>query len=150
MLVFTSAPLTVDTKIAGPIEARIHAASSARDTDFVVRLLDVHPDGRAMNITEGIVRARFRNGRASPPSLITPGETYDYTVKLLPMSIVLKKGHCIRVQLTSSCFPLWDRNPNTGHPIGMSAEMQVANQTIYHDSESPSHIALPVIPASVK
>jgi putative CocE/NonD family hydrolase len=145
VLVFTSAPLSGDTKITGPIEARIHAASSAKDTDFVVRLIDVYPDGRALNITEGIVRARFRKGHASPPSLISPGQIYEYTVKLLPMSVVFKKGHRIRVHLTSSCFPLWDRNPNTGNPIGMDAELQVAEQTIYHDREHTSHIVLPVI-----
>ncbi len=145
VLIFTSDPLTGDTEITGPIEARIYAATSAKDTDFVIRLLDVYPDGRALNITEGIVRARFRKGRASPPSPITPGKTYEYTVKLLPMSIVFKKGHRIRVHVTSSCFPLWDRNPNTGHPIGMDAELQVAKQTAYHDREHPSHIVLPVI-----
>lgn len=133
VLVFTSAPLSGDTKITGPIESRIHAASSAKDTDIVVRLIDVYPDGRALNITEGIVLARFRKGHASPPSLISPGQIYEYTVKLLPISVVFKKGHRIRVHLTSSCFPLWDRNPNTGNPIGMDAELQVAEQTIYHD-----------------
>jgi putative CocE/NonD family hydrolase len=145
VLVFTSDPLTGDTEITGPIEARIHASSSARDTDFIVRLIDVYPDGRALNITEGIVRARFRKGHASQPSLITPGRIYEYTVKLLPMSVVFKKDHRIRIHLTSSCFPLWDRNPNTGNPIGMDARLQVAEQTIYHDREHPSHIVLPVV-----
>jgi hypothetical protein len=147
VLVFTSAPLSADTKIIGPIQALIHATSSAKDTDFVVRLIDVYPDGQALNITEGIVRARFRNGRASPPSLIIPGQIYEYTIELLPMAIVFQKGHRIRVHLTSSCFPLWDRNLNTGNPIGMDTEFQVARLAIYHDSEHPSHIVLPMIPA---
>jgi putative CocE/NonD family hydrolase len=148
VLVFTSDPLPVDTTIAGPIEARIHAASSAKDTDFVVRLIDVYPDGRALNVTEGVVRVRFRRGYAFPPSLIAPAKVYEYTVNLLPMAIVFRKGHQIRVHVTSSCFPLWDRNPNTGNPIGMDAEVQVAEQTIYHDREYPSHIVLPVVGAT--
>ena len=145
VLVFTTDPLTADTNITGPVEARIHAATSAKDTDFVVRLLDVYPDGRALNVTEGIVRARFRKGRASPPSPITPGKTYEYTVQLLPMSVVVKNGHRLRIHVTSSCFPLWDRNPNTGHPIGMDAELKTAGQTIYHDRAHPSCIVLPIM-----
>ena len=148
VLVFTSAPLSGDTKLTGPIEAQIYASSSAKDTDFVVRLIDVFPDGQALNITEGIVRARFRKGHASPPSLILPGQIYAYTIKLLPMSVVFESGHSIRVHVTSSCFPLWDRNPNTGHPIGMDAELQVAEQTIYHDHAHPSHIVLPIVPST--
>ena len=146
VLVFTGCPLSHNTRIVGPILARIHATSSAKDTDFVVRLIDVYPDGRALNVTEGIVRTRFRNGHASPPTLITPGKVYEYTVKLLPMAVEFQKGHRIRVQLTSSCFPLWDRNPNTGNAIGMDAEMQVARQAIYHDRRHSSHILLPMIP----
>lgn len=144
VLVFTSERLAEDLKIIGPVEARIFAATSATDTDFVVRLLDVTPEGRVLNITEGVVRARFRNGRDSEPSLITPAEIYDYRVQLSPIAITFKKGHRLRVHVTSSCFPLWDRNPNTGDPIGMSGRTQIAQQTIYHSHEYPSHIQLPV------
>ena len=131
VLVFTSEPLMADTKIIGPVEARIFATTSARDTDFVVRLLDVTSEGKALNITEGIVRARFRHGRGADPSLVTPGKTYEYTVELLPTATLFKKGHRIAVHITSSCFPLWDRNPNTGDPIGLYARTEIAEQTIH-------------------
>ena len=88
-----------------------------------------------------------------PPTcqlLIVPGSTYEYTVKLLPAAVVFKKGHRMRVHVTSSCFPLWDRNPNTGHPIGMDAETQTAEQTVFHDGEHPSHLVLHVIASKEK
>lgn len=148
VLVFTSERLLADTKIMGPIEAQIFAETSAVDTDVVVRLLDVTPQGQALNITEGVVRARFRHGRGAAPSLVTPGKTYEFHVELLPTAMIFKKGHRIRVHVTSSCFPLWDRNPNTGDPIGMNARTEVAHQTIHHSRQFPSHIVLPVIATS--
>lgn len=147
VLVFASDRLTVDTKVVGPIEARIYAATSALDTDFVVRLLDEDAEGEAVNITEGVVRARFRHGRDAKPSLVTPDKIYEYKVELLPTAMVFKQGHRIRIHLTSSCFPLWDRNLNTGDPIGMSTETKVATQTIYHSREYPSRIILPIVTA---
>ena len=99
------------------------------------------------HLTEGIIRARFRESVWAPPKLLVPGEIYEYTLELQPTSNVFKQGHRIRVHLTSSNFPLWDRNPNTGHEQGMDAEWQVAEQTIYHDQDHPSHIILPIIPA---
>jgi hypothetical protein len=146
VLVYTSAALKADVKVIGPVEARLYAASSAKDTDFTSKLIDVHPDGRALNITEGIVRARFRNSIWKAPSLITPGKIYEYKIELLPVAVVFAKGHRIRVHLSSSSWPLWDRNQNTGGPIGMDAETQVAEQTVYHDGKRPSHIILPIIP----
>ena len=125
---------------------KLHAASSARDTDFIARLIDVYPDGRAFNLTEGILRARFRESIWEPPLLLEPDRPYEYTIDLLPTANVFRKGHRIRVHITSSNFPMWDRNPNTGNEQGMDAELEIAQQTIYHDITRPSHILLPVIP----
>ena len=127
-------------------QAAFYAASSAPDTDFVARLTDVYPDGRSMNLTEGIIRARFRDSVWEPPKLIEPNKIYEYTVNLQATSNVFKKGHCIRVQVTSSNFPLWDRNLNTGNTPGSDTEMRLAHQTIHHDREHPSHILLPIVP----
>jgi len=146
VLVFTSAPVEEDTEVTGPIVIKLYAASSARDTDFTAKLIDVYPDGTAYNLTEGIIRARFRESVWDPPKLLVPGVIYEYTLELQPTSNVFMAGHSIRVYLSSSNFPLWDRNPNTGHEIGMDTELQVAEQTIYHDKENPSHIILPIIP----
>ena len=145
VLVYTSPAFTEDSEIIGPMEARIWASSSARDTDFTVKLLDVYPDGKALNITEGVVRARFRNDVWGAPSLITPGRIYEYRIELLPVSIVFRKDHKLRIHLSSSNWPLWDRNQNTGNPLGMDAQIQVANQTIYHDATHPSHLRVPIV-----
>jgi len=147
LLVFTSPPLSEDTEVTGPVVIKLYAASSARDTDFTAKLIDVYPDGTAYNLTEGIIRARFRESIWGPPKLLTPGEIYEYRLPLLPTSNVFKAGHRIRVHLTSSNFPLWDRNPNTGHAQGLDTAWQTARQTIYHDQTYPSHIILPIIPS---
>jgi len=147
VLVYTSTPLAENIEVTGPITVSLHASSSTPDTDFVARLVDVYPDGRAINITEGILRGRFRESVHQPPKLMQPGTVYEFRIELQPTSQVFLKGHCLRVDITSSCFPLWDRNPNTGHPQGMDAELRVADQTIYHDTVRPSHILLPIIPA---
>ncbi len=136
-----------DTEVTGPIKVKLYAYSSARDTDFVFRLIDVYPDGTAYNLTEGIIRARFRVSILEPPKLLVPGEIYKYSIELQPTSNVFKRGHRVRVHVTSSGFPLWDRKPNTGHMQGVDAELQVADQTIYYDADHPSHIILPVIPS---
>lgn len=146
VLVFSSAPLEKDTEVTGPITVKLYAATSTRDTDFVCRLIDVHPDGRAINLTEGIIRARFRESIWEPPKLLLPGQIYAFSVELQPTSNVFKRRHRIRLHVTSSSFPLWDRNLNTGHPQGMDAQLQSADQTIYHDTDRPSHIILPIIP----
>ena len=146
VLVFTTPPVEEDTEVTGPIVLRLYAASSARDTDFIARLMDVYPDGTAYNLTEGIIRARFRESIWEAPKSLVPGEIYEYTIEALPTSNVFLKGHSIRVHITSSNFPLYDRNPNTGHEQGVDAEMQIAEQTIYHSERHPSHVILPVIP----
>ncbi len=146
VLVYTTPKLRGDTEVIGPVEARLYAASSARDTDFTIKLIDVYPDGKALNVTEGIVRARFRNSIWDAPSLIEPRKIYEYKIELLPIAIIFKKGHRVRIHVSSSSWPLWDRNQNTGNPIGMDAGMIVAQQTIYHDADRPSRLILPIIP----
>ena len=146
VLVFTGEPLTADLEVTGPIVVKLYAASTARDTDFVARLIDVYPGGRAYNLTEGVIRARFRESIWEPPCLLTPGKIEEYTIDLMATANVFKKGHRIRVHITSSNFPMWDRNPNTGDEQGMSAKLVAAEQTIYHSRKYPSHIMLPIIP----
>lgn len=145
VLVYTSAVLDEDLEVTGPLSVQLHISSSAPDTDFTARLVDVYPDGRALNFSEGIIRARYRDSRESP-SLMEPGKVYALTIEMQPTSLVFKKGHRIRVDISSSDFPHYDRNPNTGKPHGLDAETRVAHQTVYHDSIRASHIHLPVIP----
>ena len=132
-------------EITGPISVILYAASSARDTDFTAALVDVFPDGYAHLIQEGIVRARYRESDREPTP-IEPGRIYQYVIDLWATSYVVRRGHRIRVEISSSNFDRWDRNPNTGHEIGMGAEVVKAEQTIYHDTEHPSCITLPIVP----
>ena len=145
VLVYTTDPLEEDVEVTGPISLTLHASSSARDTDFTGTLVDVHPDGKAIIICEGLLRARYRES-IEEPSLITPGEVYELRVDMWETSNVLKAEHRIRLEVSSSNFPRFDRNLNTGNHAGMDVEMQVAHQTIYHDARRPSHLTLPVIP----
>jgi uncharacterized protein len=145
VLVYTSPPLETDLEATGPVKVVLFAASGARDTDFTAKLVDVHPDGKAYNLCDGIIRARTRDSMA-PPALIEPGKIYRYEIDLWVTSNLFKAGHRIRVEISSSNFPRFDRNPNTGHDFGIDAELAKADQIIYHDREHPSHILLPVIP----
>jgi hypothetical protein len=145
MLVYSSEILKEPVEVTGPVKVVLHAASDAPDTDFVAKLVDVFPDGRAISMAEGIVRARYREG-AGKPQLITPGKTYEFTIDMVGTSNEFQRGHRIRVDITSSHFPQFDRNPNTGEKFGASAKMRTAKQMIYHDRARPSHILLPVIP----
>lgn len=148
VLTYTSDELTSDVEVTGPIEVTLWAVSSAPDTDFVARLCDVFPDGTSINLTDGIVRARYRDfSGGGAPSLIKPGAAYRYVIDLWATSNVFGAGHRIRLDVTSSSFPRWDRNPNTGHEFGADAELCVARQQILHDREHPSHVMLPVVPA---
>ena len=146
VLVYSTAPLDRDTEVTGPVVLRLFAATDAPDTDWTAKLVDVHPDGRAINLTEGVLRARFRESIYRPPKLLEPGKVYEYAVELQPTSNVFLKGHRIRVDISSSNFPLWDRNPNTGHEQGRDAETRIARQTVFHNGQYPSRIVLPVIP----
>jgi putative CocE/NonD family hydrolase len=145
VLVYTTGPLAEDTEVTGPVRARLFAASSARDTDFTAKLLDVWPDGFAQRLCDGMVRARFREGM-DKPSLIEPGKVYAYDIDCWTTSQMFKKGHSIRLEIASTAFPKYDRNPNTGASLGKSSEMNRADQTIYHDKDHPSHLLLPVVP----
>lgn len=145
VLVYTSAPLPRAVSVIGPIEIVLYAASSARDTDFVAKLVDVHPDGRALNVTEGILRARYRRD-VSRPELLEPGEPDEFKIELYPTAIVFGVGHRIRVDLTSSHFPRFSRNLNTGEPVATGTRMEIARQTVLHSSSYPSRIVLPVNP----
>ena len=145
VLVYTSEPLTQPLQVIGPIRLVLHATSSAPDTDFVGRLLDVHPTGFAQRIIDGMVRARFRNG-FDAERLLEPGETVEYDIDLWHTAHVFLPGHRLRVEVTSSAFPKYDRNLNTGEPLATSTRMEVAHQTVHHDAARPSHVLLPVVP----
>ncbi|MGW2379765.1 CocE/NonD family hydrolase [Streptomyces sp. NPDC001658] len=137
VLVFTTEPLTEDTEVTGRVRAVLHAATDGTSTDWVARLCDVDERGVSRNVTDGIVRVREA----------TPGEPAEYVVDLWSTSIVFRAGHRIRLQVTSSNFPRWDRNLNTGEPEESATTARVARQQIFHDPARPSHITLPVIPA---
>ena len=145
VLVYTSEPLAEDLTVIGPVEVRLWAASSARDTDFTAKLVDVHLDGYAHNVSEGIVRARYRNSDYLE-SWLTPGAAHDYTIDLGYTATVLRAGHRIRLEISSSNFPHFDRNPNTGDPFGQSAEVRTATQRVLHDDLHPSQLVLQVAP----
>jgi putative CocE/NonD family hydrolase len=144
VLVYTSEPLASDLEVTGPIVARLYAASTAVDTDFVVRLVDVYPSGCAYNLTDGIVRARYKNSEWRA-ELIEPGRIYEYSIDMGATSNVFKAGHSIRVEISSSSFPKWDRNPNTGHELGQDSVLETAQQKVFHENRYPSHIVLPVV-----
>jgi putative CocE/NonD family hydrolase len=144
VLVYTSDALEHPIEITGPIKLVLYAASSARDTDFTAKFVDVHPDGKAYILCDGIVRARYR-GSNTQVGLIEPGVVYKYEIDLWVTSNVFLEGHRARLEISSSNFPRFDRNPNTGHAFGADAELAKAEQTIYHDAEHPSHLLLPII-----
>ena len=150
VLTFQTEPLQRDVEVTGPITVKLYASSSARDTDFTAKLIDVcplnddYPDGIAINLTDSIIRARYRNGW-DKPELLEPGVVYEFTFQLYPTSNVFKKGHRIRLDISSSNFPRFDVNPNTGGDLGLERQFEIAHQAIYHDSEHPSQVVLPII-----
>ena len=139
VLVYSTPPLADDVEVTGPITVTLFASTNASDTDFTAKLVDVEPSGYARNLTDGIIRARYRNVRESA-SLIRPGVVYEYTIDLWATANLFKKGHQIRVEISSSNFPRFDRNTNTGGEIGAEMSFVPALQTVYHTSEYPSHI----------
>jgi hypothetical protein len=145
VLCYTSPVLEEDLEVNGPIEMVLYAASSALDTDFIVRLVDVHPNGKAIFVTEGILRARYRNG-LDHQEMLTPGEVAEFKIRVYPTAMVFKRGHQVRLDVTSSSFPRFSRNLNTGEDVGRGTRMEVAQQTVLHSSVYPSHIVLPIIP----
>jgi putative CocE/NonD family hydrolase len=152
VVVFKSAPLEQDMEITGPIEVKLWASSDAPDTDFTAKLIDEYPAnmdypyGFQLYLNKGIVRARYRNSREQQ-EFMKPGEVYPFTIKVYPTANRYMKGHRIVVHLSSSDFPEFDRNPNTGEPLGKSRMKRVAINTVFHNAKYPSHIVLPIVPA---
>jgi putative CocE/NonD family hydrolase len=150
VVVFQTGALEEDLKVIGPIEVRLFASSSALDTDFTAKLIDVYPvskdypEGYALNVTDGIVRARYRSSPERPEPM-TPGQVYEFRIEPFPTANVFKKGHRIRIDVSSSNFPRFDVNPNTGEPLGRHTRTITARNTIYHDARHPSAVVLPVV-----
>jgi len=144
VLVYTSPPTQQDIEVTGRVLCKVYAASTALDTDFTAKLVDVYPTGYSQIIREGIIRARYRNS-FKKQELLTPGKAYEFTIDLWSVSHLFKRDHRIQVEISSSNFPKYDRNPNTGHRFGEDAELQKATQTIFHDGSHPSCIILPVV-----
>jgi len=152
VLVFQTDSLTAPIEVTGPLVVTLWASTDGPDTDFTAKLVDVYPpnkdfpDGLALNIADGIVRARYRQSRAKAVRL-EPGRPYEFTIELYPTSLVFMPGHRIRLDISSSSFPRFDVNPNTGEPLNANTGWRVAANTIFHDPDHPSRIVLPVVPA---
>ena len=144
VLVFTSDVLKEELEVTGPVKVILYAASSAPDTDWTGKLVDVYPDGRAMNVCDGIIRARYRES-SSNPTLIKPGQIYCYEIDLWATSNVFLKGHRIRVEISSSNFPKYDRNPNTGEDPYEGTRLVKVKQRIMHGPDYQSRIIMKVI-----
>ena len=151
VLVFAMPPLDGDFQIVGPVTAQLWIASDAPDTDFTARLIDVYPpsadypNGFAMNLTEGLLRVRYRDSWEKP-SLMISGEVYAITIELFPVANLFRRGHRLRLDISSSNFPHFDVNPNSGEPEGSWLHPRPARNRVFAASERPSHILLPVIP----
>ncbi len=152
VLVFQTEPLAEPTEVTGPIEVRLFVGSSAPDTDFTAKLIDVYPpnadypEGYALNLSDSLMRARYRESW-SEPELLRTGVVYELTITLYPTGNVFGQGHRIRLDISSSNYPRFDVNPNTGEPIGRHARVQIATNTVHHSARYPSRIVLPVITA---
>lgn len=150
VVVFQTEPLQENVEVIGPITVTLYASSTALDTDFTAKLVDVYPPsndypaGFDMNITDGIIRARYRNS-AEKQELMKPGEIYKFTIEPFPTANVFKKSHRIRLDISSSNFPRFDVNPNTGEPLGQNRRVITADNSIYHDAAHPSHVTLPIL-----
>lgn len=146
VLVYSTLVLDHPVEVTGQIELRLFVASSALNTDFTGKLVDVYPDGRAMILTEGILRARYRNSFKTPEPLES-GVAYELRLDLWATSNVFLPGHCIRLEVSSSNFPRFSRNSNTGGEIASEAANQCVSaiNRIFHDAAHPSHLILPII-----
>jgi predicted acyl esterase len=151
VIVFQTEPLEQDMDVIGPIVVKLFASSTAVDTDFTAKLVDVYPPskdyplGFEMNLTDGILRARYRRS-PEKPEFMKPGEVYEFRIETFPTANVFKRGHRIRVDISSSNFPRFDVNPNSGEPVGMSRRLVVADNAIYHTVGRASHVVLPIVP----
>jgi len=152
VLVFQTPPLQHDVEVTGRLIVKLWASSSAPDTDFTAKLIDVYPPNRDfpagvdLNIADSIVRARYRDS-LEKASLMTPGQVYQFTIEMYPTSLLFRRGHRIRLDISSSNFPRFDLYPNTGEPLNDNRRWAIADNAIYHDPQHPSHILLPVIPS---
>jgi hypothetical protein len=152
VVVFQTEPLAEDMEVIGPIKVELFASSNRTDTDFTAKLIDVYPPsdtwpgGFDLNITDAIIRGRYRATR-NHAVMLEPGRVYPFVIEPFPTANVFKKGHRIRVDISSSNFPRFDANPNTGEPLGRNRRMITADNTIYHSAKYPSHIVLPLAPA---
>ena len=150
ILTFQTPPLEKDTEVTGPLTVTLYVSSSASDTDFTAKLVDVYPpsgddpEGLAINVSDSIMRARYRNG-FSEPELMTPGDVYELSFQLFPTANLFRAGHRIRLDVSSSNFPRFDVNPNTGGPLGRERRFELAHQAVHHDRRYPSHVVLPII-----
>jgi hypothetical protein len=145
VLVYSTEPLLQPLEVCGPLRVQLYAATSARDTDWTAKVLDVHPDGFAQRLNDGIVRARYRNGMEKE-AFVEPGRVESYEIDAWSTCVLLGEGHRLRLEISSSAFPKFDRNLNTGGPIGKEKEGVVAEQTVYHDRARPSRVVIPVVP----
>jgi len=153
VLVFQTEPLAAPVEVVGPLVVKLWASSDGPDTDFTAKLVDVYPpnpdfpDGLALNVADGILRARYRDSRVRP-TMLEPGRPYELTITLYPTALVFMPGHRIRVDISSSHFPRFDVNPNTGEPLNANTGWRVATNSVFHDPEHRSRIVLPVVPAA--
>jgi uncharacterized protein len=151
VIVFQTPPLERDVEVTGRLVVKLWAASDATDTDFTVKLVDVYPpsgdfpSGIDLNVADSIVRARYRKGPGKA-ELMKPGQPYEFTIEMYPTSLVFRRGHRIRLDVSSSNFPRFDVNPNTGEPLNEHRRWRVAENSVYHDADRASHIVLPIIP----
>ncbi len=151
IVVFQTGALAADTEVTGRLVVKLWGSSNARDTDFTVKLIDVYPPnqdypaGVDLNVADGIVRARFRHN-LDHEEFLEPGKPYEFEIEMYPTSLVFQRGHRIRLDVSSSNFPRFDVNPNTGEPLNSNRRVQMAENTIYTDAGHPSHIVLPIIP----
>jgi uncharacterized protein len=155
VLVFETQPLEQDVEVTGPLKARLWISSSAVDTDFTAKLIDVYPlnedypEGYAMSLADGIQRTHYRNGYETI-EMMEPGAVYEVNIELFATSNLFKRGHRIRLDISSSDYPAYDPNPNTGEPYMTGHHCIIARNTVHHDKQRPSHITLPIIPARTK
>jgi len=145
VLVYSTAALAQNLEVTGLVRLELFASSSAVDTDFTAKLVDVWPDGFAQNLTEGIVRGRYRDSQEQP-ALMNPNQTYKLTLDLWSTSNIFRKGHRLRLEISSSNFPRFDRNLNTGEDNASARKGMSATNTVYHDAENPSALVLPIVP----
>lgn len=146
ILVYDTKPFEKGVEVSGPITVTLHVSSDAKDTDFTFKVIDVYPDGRAFNLTENIQRMRYRNGYDKPPAWMEPGRIYKVTFQPIDISNYFKPGHKLRIAVSSSNFPRFDRNLNTGGNNYDETSGVIAHNAVHHDTQHPSQVTLTVVP----